>query len=331
MPINLKGKQLEALRDALVSAFPQYNDLKSMLLFELNERLQKHVGQGPMNQVAADLIEWAEAQGKLDALIAGARIQNPGNLALQQFAVEVSLTSDAPPQGRLEAMVLQTVPFQQVNQWRANMINMERTVCRVEMPEGTGVGTGFLIGPGAVLTNWHVAKLLKQTGLQPEQAGVRFDYAAGADGVSVPAGQFYHFDTDWLIDSSVEKDLDFAVVRIAGAPGREAMGESGETRGWLDYKQHQFVVDEIQLILQHPLAAPLNLSAGVVTAINPLHKRVTYTANTERGSSGSPVFTLGWELVALHHYGEQSGNMGIPINYIWQQLQQGNKIEEIKR
>jgi Effector-associated domain 1/Trypsin-like peptidase domain len=331
MPVNLKGKQLEALRDALVSAFPNYNVLKAMVLFELNERLQTHVDRGPMNTVVEDLIEWAESEGKLDALIAGARAQNPGNLALQQFAVEVSLTSDAPPGGRLEAMVLETVPFQQVNQWRASMIKMERTVCRVEMPEGKGVGTGFLIGPGAVLTNWHVAKLLQQKNLQPEQAGVRFDYAAGTDGVTVPAGQFYPFAADWLIDSSLEKDLDFAVVRVAGAPGGETLGENGETRGWLNYKQHQFAVGEIQLILQHPLAAPLNLSAGAVTAVNTLHKRVTYTANTERGSSGSPVFTLGWDLVALHHYGEQTGNMGIPINYIWQQLEQGKKIEEIRK
>jgi hypothetical protein len=230
----------------------------------------------------------------------------------------------------LEAIVLETVPFQQVNQWRASMVKMERAVCRVEMPEGKGVGTGFLIGPGAVLTNWHVAKLLQQKNLQPEQAGVRFDYAAGMDGVTVPAGQFHHFAADWLIDSSLEKDLDFALVRIAGAPGDETAGESGEKRGWLNYTPHQFAVGEIQLILQHPLAAPLNLSAGAVTALNPLHKRVTYTANTERGSSGSPVFTLGWELVALHHYGEQTGNMGIPINYIWQQLEQKNKLEEIK-
>ncbi|HVQ36819.1 MAG TPA: effector-associated domain EAD1-containing protein [Pyrinomonadaceae bacterium] len=326
MPIDLKGKQLQALRDALVSAFPSYADLKMMTLFQLNEKLQNHVEPGPMNRVAMDLIDWAEAQGKLEALIAGARAKNPGNVALQRFAVEVSLTSDAPPQGRLEAIVLEGVPFQQVNQWRARMVERERTVCRVEMPEGKGVGTGFLLTKDAVLTNWHVADVLALKNLQPEQAGVRFDYAAGIDGITVPAGQFYPFKADWLIDSSPVRDLDFALVRVAGDPGMQTVGETGATRGWLDYKQHQFAIGEIQLILQHPLAAPLNLSAGAVTAVNSMHKRVTYTANTERGSSGSPVFTLGWDLVALHHYGEQTGNLGIPLNYIWQQLEQGNKL-----
>jgi hypothetical protein len=324
--IDLKGKQQEALRDALVSAFPNYDELKMMLFFELNEKLQKYVERGPMNRVAMDLIEWAEAQGKLEELIAGARAKNPGNVALRRFAVEVSLTSDTPPQGKLEAMVLEGVPFQKVNQWRQRMVEIERAVCRVEMPEGTGVGTGFLIGADAILTNWHVANVLALKSLQPDQAGVRFDYAAGSDGLTVPAGQFYPFKAEWLIDSSPVRDLDFAMVRVAGDPGMQTVGETSETRGWLNYKLHQSAIGEIQLILQHPLAAPLNLSAGAVTAVNTMHKRVTYTANTAPGSSGSPVFTLGWDLVALHHYGEQTGNMGIPLNYIWQQLEQGNRL-----
>jgi len=331
MPIDLKGKQLEGLRDALVSAFPSYADLKMMVLFEMNEKLQSHVEPGPMKRVASDVIEWAEAQGKLDALIAGARAQNPGNRLLLQFAVEVSLTSDAPPVGRLESMVLETVPFQHVNQWRSKMVQMERTVCRVEMPEKTGVGTGFLVGGSAILTNWHVAKILEEKNLRPVQAGVRFDYAAETDGLTVPAGQFYPFADDWLIDSSVETELDFAAVRVTGEPGNEKDAETGEDRGWLDYTPHEFTIGEIQLILQHQAASPLKLSAGAVTAVNNLHKRVTYTANTAGGSSGSPVFTLGWDLVALHHYGQKSGNLGIPIKFIWEQLEQKKKINELRR
>jgi hypothetical protein len=330
MPLNLKGKQLEALRDALLSAFPSYDELKMMLLFELNERLEHYVDRGPMNTVVTNLILWAESRGQLDALIAGARAQIPGNVKLKQFAVEVSLTSDAAPEGRLEAMVLETVPFQEVSQFRANMIRREGTVCRVEMPEGTGIGTGFLVGPSAILTNWHVAKILEQKNLRPEQAGVRFDYATGPDGITVPAGQFYPFAADWLIDSSLEIDLDFAVMRVTSEPGTQKDAQTGESRGWLDYSPHEFVIGEIQLILQHQLAAPLNLSAGIVTAVNNLHKRVTYTANTMGGSSGSPVFTLGWRVVALHHCGQRTGNMGIPIKFIWEQLERNHKIDQLR-
>ena len=326
MDINLKGEQMEALRNALVSAFTEYEDLSEMMLFKLNERLERHVARGPMDRVATQVIVWAESQGKLSALIAGALDQVPGNPALRRFALEVSLTSDAPPEGQLESVVLKNVPFQQVSQFRSNMIKRERTVCRVEMPEGKGVGTGFLIGPGTILTNWHVAKILTDENLKPEQVGVRFDYVAGPDGVTVPAGKFYRFAAEWLIDSSPETDLDFAAVRLDGEPGSEKDAQTGETRGWLEYRPHKFAVGEVQLILQHQAAASLNLSAGVVTALNTLHKRITYTANTEGGSSGSPVFTLGWQLVALHHYGHQSGNMGIPVENIWQQL--GNKLSK---
>jgi V8-like Glu-specific endopeptidase len=46
--------------------------------------------------------------------------------------------------------------------------------------------------------------------------------------------------------------------------------------------------------------------------------RLRYRNNTEPGSSGSPVFTLAWELVALHHAGAPgpepaSYNQGIPM------------------
>ena len=326
MALNLKGQQMQALRDALVSAYPRYETLSQLMLFQLNERLDNVVARGPMNDVAFELIMWAESQGKLEPLIAGALTQVPHNPALRRFALEVSLTSDAPPEGQLESMVLKTVPFQHVSQWRENMVKCERTVCRVEIPEGTGVGTGFLIGPGIILTNWHVAKILEEKKLKPEQAGVRFDYAATRDGVTVPAGEIHRFGAEWLIDSSPETDLDFAAARLAGEPGSEKDSQSGESRGWLDYSPHKFAAGEVLLILQHPLAAPLNLSAGVVTALNTLHKRTTYTANTAAGSSGSPVFTLGWKLVALHHYGQETGNMGIPIQHIWQQLEQGNKL-----
>jgi len=325
MTLDLKGKQLEVLCHALLSAFTGYPGLQKMALFEMDVNLPDIVAPGPLSEVVLNLVLWARAEGRLEELVVGALNQVPRNQKLRQVAVELSLTSDDPPQDRLEALVLRNVPFQHVAPWRERMSTSERCVCRVEYPAGTGVGTGFLVGPDTVLTNWHVARLVTA----PESAAVRFDFMADSQGVAVGAGDAYVLADEWLIDKSEEKDLDYALLRLAGSPGDEPVSAGDKSsRGWLEPRPYEFRIGEILLILQHPLSDPLKLSVGTMTAINNLHNRITYTANTQRGSSGSPVFTLGWELVALHHYGQQSGNLGIPLGPIWARLKSAGKLEK---
>jgi hypothetical protein len=321
MSVELKGKQVEALRDALVQAFPTYKQLTALMRFELDENIAAHVAPGPMNEVALELVEWAQAEGRLDDLLAGARAQRPRNAALQSLLLELSLTSAPPPAGRLEALVVASVPFEDVAKWRARMAAVERAICLVEDPTGTGAGTGFLVGPRTVLTNWHVMAEVERRGFPPQDARLRFDYVAAVDGAAPSEPSRWPLATDWRIDGSEVAALDFALVRVEGAPGSEPVpAAGGQPRGWLAPAPHEFELNEIQLILQHPRAAELKLGAGVVTAVDPLHHRVTYTTNTLPGSSGAPVFTLGWELVALHHFGQVTGNMGIPLAAIWDQL-----------
>ena len=55
-------------------------------------------------------------------------------------------------------------------------------------------------------------------------------------------------------------------------------------------------------------------------------RRLRYRNNTEKGSSGSPVFNLAWELLALHHIGgpgpePASYNQGVPAARIKAYLQ----------
>src|SRR5262245_28209310 len=45
MPLEIKGKQIEALRDALTQAFPTYPDLAQLMLFELEQPIQPIVAQ----------------------------------------------------------------------------------------------------------------------------------------------------------------------------------------------------------------------------------------------------------------------------------------------
>src|SRR5437763_1000863 len=61
-------------------------------------------------------------------------------------------------------------------------------------------------------------------------------------------------------------------------------------RGVLALHPHPFRTGQPLFILQHPMARPLRLAIGTVTAPNPSPVQVAYDANTEGGSSGSPCF-----------------------------------------
>ncbi len=92
------------------------------------------------------------------------------------------------------------------------------------------------------------------------------------------------------------------------------------------------------MVLQHPDAAPLKLAlemSGIV-ALNGNQTRVTYTVNTEGGSSGSPCFNTDWELIALHHSGDPNFdrrdkptcNQGIPFAAIMALLAKRGKLQD---
>ena len=58
--------------------------------------------------------------------------------------------------------------------------------------------------------------------------------------------------------------------------------------------------------------------------VNGNRTRVRYRVNTEGGSSGSPVFDVNWNLLAIHHWGDPDArpmklarwNQGVPIDSI---------------
>jgi hypothetical protein len=324
MAVELRGRQVEALRDALVHAFPSWRDLAQLLLFELDEELARVAGEGPLADVAFDLLAWARKEGRVDDLLAASLRRRPGNPRLKSFAYELTLTSGPPPGGRLEALVVGGVPFADVAGWRERMAAIERAVCLVEDGQGRGVGTGFLVGPRAVLTNCHVVQEVERRG-GVHEARLRFDFVATAEGAAAPAPIHAGLAAAWEVHRSEVAALDYALLRLA-APVPVSPGAGAGDRGWLAPVAHAFARDEVQLILQHPGAEELKLAAGVVTAFDPLHQRVTYTTNTMPGSSGSPVFTLGWDLVALHHFGAQSGNMGISLAAVWEHLAAAGRL-----
>jgi hypothetical protein len=303
MAVNLRGKQVEAFQEALLGAFSR-DDLEQMLKIDLEEDLDEIVKPGKRSAVVFELIGWAERETRVEDLLAAALARRPKSEALRRFALEVAFTSSTPPAGKLEVHVLAGVGFHDAASWRARMEQVERCVCLVEIPAGRPIGTGFLVAPDVILTNYHVAKHAKLG----EAGVVRFDHRKDAAGQPVPAESAHPFAEDWSLDESTEDDLDYAFVRLADRPG--------DARGVLKPGPHTFVAGEPVFILQHPSVQPLKLCVGSASDLSRLPGRISYTANTEGGSSGSPCCSLDWTPVALHHWGQNTGNRGIPLSTI---------------
>ncbi len=193
----------------------------------------------------------------------------------------------------------------------AGAIYTAQAVGRVEMPRGRAKGTGFLVGPDLLLTNQHV--LTEQGTL--EAAVVRFDYHADADGV-VSKGRVFKINPDFYL-ASPSTELDFALVRLEGAPLADRALNEGEAdmtylellrlgrhRGYLLLAPNMITKDERINIIQHPNGNPQKavLTQNYVIA-DMADDRVHYLADTMPGSSGSPILNRHWEVVGLHHAG----------------------------
>ena len=66
--------------------------------------------------------------------------------------------------------------------WLDRLELIERQVCRVEA-NGAAIGTGFLVGPRAVLTNWHVVREARNRSVMGDLL-CRFDYNQLASGAT---------------------------------------------------------------------------------------------------------------------------------------------------
>lgn len=86
--------QRMALNQALVDAF-KLDELRMMLFLELGLRLDLVTADGPLPQVVAAVLLWAEDEARLDDLAAAALRTNPNNPQLQQYAARFGVPGKA--------------------------------------------------------------------------------------------------------------------------------------------------------------------------------------------------------------------------------------------
>jgi endonuclease G, mitochondrial len=185
-----------------------------------------------------------------------------------------------------------------------------KAVCRVETTSGP-LGTGFLVAPDLVLTNYHVLMLATDEADEPETKAVnlRFRFGYLEEGGHIQPGQAVlpANDQKIVVAASVNTEYDFALLRV-----KEPLGGR---LGYLPIEARELVPDEEVFILQHPAGWEMQFMGGKVAKFD--SRRVRYTINTLGGTSGSPVFDREWRLVALHCGSGETANRGVPMLSIY--------------
>jgi hypothetical protein len=218
-----------------------------------------------------------------------------------------------------------------------------RSVARIRMPQFenaqprlnpssgqamSGYGTGWMIGPQFIITNWHVIEARAPGETTPAITDVReqcknavaeFDYdGADTQAQSLQVAELAHGDLR----------LDYAVLRLADNPDRQPLPLRREELSV--NSENPFPVN----VIQHPGGGykQFGIRNNLVAALKELD--LAYFTDTAGGSSGSPVCDDLWRVIALHkastlNFGLQNFqgkttawvNIGTPIRLIIQDLE----------
>ena len=193
----MPGVQIEEVRNALLEAFSR-DSFSQMLRFRLDKKLDHIVAQGAFGTEVFNLLERAEEEGWDVALVREAYRFNPGNISMLRIYEKYGLGPDIGVQfGGItqgshrasevgfESIVSRNNPAFDIGLWLKRLTEIKLRVCRVDI-NGSAQGTGFLIGPEAVLTNFHVVESVWSDQPSTSALSCLFDYELLADGKPTP-------------------------------------------------------------------------------------------------------------------------------------------------
>lgn len=284
----------ERLAQALAATL-RVNELRQLSRLRLGVPLEGAAKGSSLADLASGLVRWAAEQGRADELLLGALDLRPDSAQLRELAAEAGLAT-VELGAETDAAAAQAI-LQTGDAWMAHMHVAAQAVCRVEIRGGTGLATGFLVGPDLVLTA-HSAIVDAGGDVQ-----LRFGYRRSSGSGAVAQGSAYRLAPDWLVDFSPVDALDFALLRVDGAPGDDpADGGSGARRWLVNVVGAPPAPGSPLACIQHPEGGPLKIAFELdsVVAVDEPKARLTYRLDTRPGSSGAPVLNERAELVALH-------------------------------
>jgi V8-like Glu-specific endopeptidase len=306
---------------------------------------------------ATRVVELLEAGNATRAAIAQLRTESDRTgviaLGLNHILRGGRLNDDAAQQAFMSEVdpLIGTAGFEEA------LTRVSRTVCAVGIGTQHGaaisgdlVGSGFLIGPDLVLTNYHVLGSVLDPG-PPVKATVPgdlifcyFDYRhppkpnvppAKADRcMGVRAVQ-----ENWLVyartsldgdgrkhfNALPDNEYDYAVIRLEKPIGRRpARLSGGAIRGWLSLPEKIDALTLGRLVVhQHPGKQAQHFDVGQFKRLDGSGTRLQYAVSTARGSSGGATVDLQGRLFALHNAEVQDGTAP-------ERLNQGIRIDSIR-
>lgn len=341
-PRSLTPEQMLAFREAMCVAYPTRMKLRMLVYAVWGEDLGEYSESLALRDLVFELLIRTDQSGRLPELV-DAVVKDKGSYpAVRKWVTDTgwsrsvdsvsysfigavavgAVIADPEVAGSLERTLRVHAPYLDPVSWSADLAAIWPRVCRVEFAGPTGnraVGTGFLVAADLCLTAAHVLQDVRAGTVSSRDVVLRFDYRRSGPGEPIGAGSVFGLATEWLAawsqGSSLDDDpdagnrvpdpgqVDCALLRVAGAPGEE--------RGWIPLEQVDAVhpADEI-VVLQHPSGQRLMMTFGAVLDINANATRMRHTANTEPGTSGSPIFTAGLQLVGLHQGGDPDRRVG---------------------
>lgn len=184
-------------------------------------------------------------------------------------------------------------------------LKLANSVCRITFSDQPTTGTGVLVKPDLVLTNYHVLSkpVLNDQALSDKAQTLLFEFGFISQEHEIPVSPdtFTVEAAKPLVACSPPDQLDYALLRV----------EPEITDAAYNYIQPVPLPSNLPMpgqgdglnILQHPSGnvMQVSLSASGIVQVDPAQGRVWYVNRTRGGSSGSPCFNGDWQMVALHH------------------------------
>jgi hypothetical protein len=197
--------------------------------------------------------------------------------------------------------------------WYRTGLKRAAAVAAVTERLGLRFGTGFAVRakdfgvePGdevLLLTNFHV---LNSAGLggRKDFGNVEVIFEAIAETPVTCSVRAV------IAESNADDGLDYSLLRLGGADGRLRPLDISRYVASVDSKARIYIIGyPLGNVMQFSLQDNVLLDHECEPTGKPPNRgrrRVQYSASTEKGSSGSPVFDDKWDCIALHHAGGKS-------------------------